>query len=129
MSLTSVAAPIWNEIAKTEELKTEWAKKAFAMTGEEMANLVSREYQELKTKGLSFPVIYGFLTVKPLLLENVAISRHIQRTGYQGLRSALPEITSIDEAAMIASEDTPMTLEEQEQLAELLRAELPSKNE
>ena len=47
MSLTSVAAPIWNEIAKTQTLKTAWAKKAFAMTAEEMTDLENKEFASL----------------------------------------------------------------------------------
>ena len=74
MSLTSVAAPIWNEIARTQPLKTEWARKAFAMDQAEMAALEDREYQALKRR-VAPVVASAFLDLKPLLIERRAITR------------------------------------------------------
>lgn len=124
MSLNSVATPIWNEIAETQELATKWGKMAFRLDAEKMSELINKEYRELKERGLPFAVIKGYLDLKPLLLENVAISRHIQRTDDLSLRSALPEVTTIDEAVMLASQDQPLTLKQQEQLSKLLSEDL-----
>ena len=122
MSLNSVGTEIWNEIAETQQLKTVWAKKAFRMTSDQMCQQVSEEYEKLKAAGVPHAVASAFLDVKPLLLENEAISRHIVKTNSDFLRSALPEVVSVDEAVMLASMDSPLTISQQKQLAQLLRA-------
>ena len=123
MSLTSVATRIWNEIAEGQQLKTQWAKKAFLLSPDEMAELEDLEYKEL-VKKYPHEVAAAFLDMKPLLLENVAISRHIQRTNSLELRNALPEVTTINEAVMLASLDRMLTRSQQKQLTELLKAEV-----
>ena len=121
MSLNSVATPIWNEIAKAQKLRTEWGKKAFNLDQEGMVNLVNQEYEELQQKGVSTEICKAFLDMKPLLLENVAISLHIQQTDNLHLRQALPEVTTINEAVILASEDQPLTTLQQRQLQKLLQ--------
>ena len=125
MSLNSIATPIWNEIAETQELKTEWARKAFSLDHEEQVQLVEKEYAELLER-TSHEVAKAILDMKPLLLENVAISRHIQRTDNYQLRTALPEVTTIDEAVMLATEEDNLTASQQRQLRNLLEKELTS---
>lgn len=122
MGLTSVAAPIWNEIAKTQTLRTEWARKAFALDDQAMSELENREYQELKPK-VGQAVATAFSDLKPLLLENQAISRYIQAQGDQSLRQALPEVVSIAEAIALASMDRPLSPLQQTSLQNLLKAE------
>ena len=63
MSLTSVAAPIWNEIARTQP-RNGGARKAFAMDQAEMAALEDREYQALKRR-VAPVVASAFLDLKP----------------------------------------------------------------
>lgn len=121
MSLTSVAAPIWNEIARTQKLKTEWARKSFLLNGEEMAELESREWKALVQKKVSEEAATAYVTVKPLLLENVAISKFTQ--AQPNYRQALPEIVSISEAVMVASMDYPLSPTQQAELKTLLEAE------
>lgn len=124
MSLNSIATPIWNEIAKTQQLRTEWGKKAFALDQAGMVDLVEKEYLELKKQGIPVETCKAFLDLKPLLLENVAISRHIQQTDNPSLRQALPEVTTINEAVILASRDQPLTTFQQRQLSELLKKAL-----
>lgn len=119
MSLTSVAAPIWNQIARTQELRTKWAKMAFLLDGMEMAELEDREYKELKEK-VGQVVAASILDVKPLLLENVAISRFTQ--DHPMYREVLPEIVSISEAVLIASAERPLNPMQQKQLRAQLEA-------
>ena len=122
MSLTSVAAPIWNEIAKTQRLRTRWARRVFLLpTDQAMAEEEGREYKTLKRK-VGPEVAMAFQDVKPLLLENVAISRFT--LDHPELRQALPEIVSVAEAVIIASKDRPLSQTHQKLLARLLRAEL-----
>ena len=122
MGLTSVAAPIWNEIAKTQTLRTDWAKMAFALDDQAMSEIENREYQELKPK-VGQAVAAAFSDLKPLLLENQAISRYIQAQDDPTLRQALPEVVSIAEAIAIASMDRPLSPLQQTSLQSLLKAE------
>ena len=122
MGLTSVAAPIWNEIAKTQKLRTEWARKAFALDQAGMDKLEDEEYKTLKAK-VGHSVAAAFSDVMPLLLENVAISRYIRAQGDLELRQALPEVTTISEAVILASLDRPLNRMEQTSLVNLLKAE------
>ena len=75
MSLTSVATPIWNEIAKEQSLASQWARRAFKLDPDRMAELDSQEYRETTLKVRDPAVASAFLDLKPLLLENRAISR------------------------------------------------------
>ena len=43
MGLSSVATPIWNEIARTQKLRTAWARKAFAMDSSAQDELENQE--------------------------------------------------------------------------------------
>jgi hypothetical protein len=122
MGLSSVATPIWNEIARTQKLRTTWAKKAFAMSSSAQDELENQEYKELKAK-VGHEVAAAFSDLKPLLLENAAISRYIRAQGDLTLRQALPEVVSIAEAVAIASMDRPLSRMEQTSLANLLKAE------
>ncbi len=122
MSLASVATPIWNEIARTQKLRTEWAKKAFALDQAGMDKLEDEEYEALKAK-VGHSVAAAFSDVMPLLMENVAISRYIRAQGDLTLRQALPEVTTIAEAVTLASMDRPLSRMEQTSLANLLKAE------
>lgn len=121
MGMTSIAAQIWNEIAKTQTLRTVWARKSFAMNGEEIATEEDREYKILKAKE-GHEVASAFLDVKPFLLENVAISKYTQ--AHPNYRPALPEIVSISEAVIVASQDRPLNPMQQKQLAKLLQNSL-----
>ncbi len=123
MSLTNVAAPIWNEIARTQKLKTAWAKKVFSLDDQAITELENKEYQSLKEK-VGATVASAYLNVKPLLLENQAISRYIQAKQDQSLRIAMPEIVTLSEAAMLASMDSPLSQTQQQSLMSLLKADL-----
>lgn len=123
MSLTSIAAPIWNEIARTQELKTDWARMTFALKPDAMAEMENREYEALLKRKISQPVASAYLDMKPLLMERKAISRHLLK--HPELSRALPEVTSINEAVILASSDRPLSRQEQKRLTVLLQEELP----
>jgi len=128
MSLTSVASEIWNQIAETQELQTKWAQKAFRLDSDGMIELEDKEYGELKANH-GQEVAAALLDVKPLLLENVAISRFIQSKGDPGLRNALPEVVTVSEAVMMATMDRWLTEAQHEQLKALLENQHQSSND
>lgn len=121
MALTSVATMVWNQIAETQKLKTAWARKVFAMGPQEMLEAEDAEYQALK-QTVGHDVAASYQDVKPLLLENVAISRFTQAQPMY--REALPEVTSISEALILASMERPLSPMQQNRLKRLLEADL-----
>ena len=121
MALTSVATAAWNQIAETQKLKTAWAKKAFALNSEEMQQAEDKEYKAL-ARAVGHDVAASYQDVKPLLLENEAISRFTQAQPMY--REALPEVTSIAEALTLASMERPLSQTQQKLLKMLLAADL-----
>lgn len=120
MSLTSVAAPIWNEIAETQKLATAWARKAFRMDPDQMAEFEDKEYADLVAKGVDPTVAISLLDVTPLLEERTAISRYLET--HPDLRSALPELATVNEAVILASKERPLSPSQQTQLRSLLQS-------
>jgi hypothetical protein len=99
--MLQVAAPIWNEIAKTQKLATSWARKWFAMDQDELNAADQKEYEEMKAKGISHEVAASLQMVRPLLWERAAINRHLQK--HPELTAALPTVNSPNEAVILAS--------------------------
>jgi len=122
MSLVSVAAPIWNEIAQTQELATEWARKAFRLGMQEAVEAYDQEHKELTDEGADPEVATAFLEVFPLLAERRAISRFLRTR--PDLREALPPVTTVNEAVILASKESPLSPSQQKQLQRLLQSRL-----
>lgn len=118
MSLSSVATPIWNEIARTQTLRTAWARKAFALDDAAMTALENKEFARLK-QAEGQAVASAYLDMKPLLLENLAISRYCESR--PDLRNALPEVPTVTEAVLLASADHPLSPQQQKRLQVLLQ--------
>jgi len=76
--------------------------------------------EALKARGYDPTVIPSYLDLKPLLLENVAISEYIIMKQDPDLRQALPEVCKINEAVMLATMEYRLNLSQQEQLHGLL---------
>lgn len=121
MALTSVATAVWNQIAETQKLRTAWAQKVFALNSEEMQQAEDKEYKAL-ARAVGHDVAASYQDVKPLLLENEAISRFTQAQPMY--REALPEVTSIAEALTLASMERPLSQTQQKLLKMLLAADL-----
>lgn len=125
MSVNSVAAAIWNDLAQTEKLRTAWAKKVFAMNEEELSAQEDEEYLSMKANGTEHDVASAFLDVRHLLLEHEAITRYCRK--HPNLRHALPEVTSVNEAILLAQGDRFLTPPQTKQLRELLQQDWRSK--
>jgi len=120
----SVAAAIWNEIAKKEHLQTKWASKMFKLDQDELVDELNQQGSQMESRGISSAVSLAYLTVMPLLLENVAISQFIVNQNRESLRSALPEACSVNEAVILASMDHPLTMKQQKELSGLLQSSI-----
>jgi hypothetical protein len=115
-----VATPIWNEIAKTQVLRTPWAKTVFSMTEEEMAEHLEQWAAALETEH-SNKVALAYQLTAPLLMENEAISRFISRTGRSSLRAGLPEILTPAEGVDLGSREYRLNRAEAQALNLLLQ--------
>ena len=120
--MNQVQARIWNEIARTQTLQTPWAREAFKRSESQITEAQEADYLRLKKQGIPPIVASQFLALRPLLLENVAISQYVMQhpAEAQDLRQALPEVTSPREATLLASADYPLNPSQQEQLEQLL---------
>lgn len=118
----SVATPIWNRIAETQELVSPLAKRLFHLAPDELDRQLETEEKKLEAKGVSSPAIVGYLTMAPLLFEKAAIARWKQEN--PASTSLLPNVETPDEAVMIFSRDRPMSTSQQTELSNLLRTGL-----
>lgn len=121
--MMQVPATVWNRIAKTQRLRTEWAENLFRMSGQEMGETLDRMAGLLvKNKKGDDLVAAAYLKLAPLLVENEAISRFIEKTGSTDLRSALPDLTDVPETLDLAQQEYRLNPKQLAQLSELLKA-------
>jgi hypothetical protein len=116
--------PIWNEIAATQELRTPLWRAMFRLSPEELSGSMESLEANLESKGADVRVTRAYLLVAPLLAENLAISRYIEASGRDSLRSSMPEIETVNEATILASQEFSLKPSQQAKLQELLRADL-----
>lgn len=116
-----VPARVWNEIAASEELVNPSFQKLMQMTQEQLTQALESQAQALEANGVPDSVIVAYQEIAPLLAENAAISRYINRTGNSSLRDALPEILNAEEAVVIATQDRPLSKSEQQTLLDMLK--------
>ena len=117
--MTSIATPIWNQIAREQHLETTAARIAFSLNDDRMTRM-GEIWSELEEKaGISEGTIrLSLRTCLPLLLEGFAIQQYLNQ--HPGLRSAMPEINSPQEAVSLMTAEWRLTPEEQDQLLKAL---------
>jgi hypothetical protein len=113
------ATVVWNTIAASQPISPVWAPLFRANPAEQGARL-SVLTAQLDKRGLSPAAIRGFLLVAPLLSENEAISAYLEESGRMDLRGALPELTSVNEALILAAMEFRLTPSDQMQLQQAL---------
>lgn len=116
-----VPARIWNEIAASEELVNPSFERLMKMNDEQILQALDEQAKVLEARGVPDSVIVAYQRLAPLLAENEAISRYINRTGNTSLRDALPEILNAEEAVVIATQDRPLSKSEQKILLDMLK--------
>ena len=112
-----IAVKVWNEIAEQGDLNTAWAKRVFPMSEAKMDRALSLATDNLQKTHPSL-VAAAYLMVMPLLWERDAIVEYV--TDHPEMTSALPEVTAVDEAVMLASREFPLDESQQKTLAALL---------
>jgi hypothetical protein len=105
--MTALPAPLWNQIAATQELQTEAAKAAFLLDAEQLAEMENEWYRLETEAGTPRKVISSLMTALPLLSEMEAISNHLNR--HPNLKSALPILTTPTEAASLMQTEWRLT--------------------
>lgn len=118
--MRSVPSEYLQEIAQTQRLKTNWARQVFPMPEEGKAAFLSKEAKELRAKGYDLECVLAYQTFAPLLAENEAISRYLVASGSPHLRGCLPEVTSVNEALTMASQDYLLTRPQISQLRKMM---------
>ena len=110
--------PIWNEIAKTQQMETPLWSGMFEAT--DLPKALAPLEAQLAAAGADARMIRAFLLVAPLLHENLAISRFVEQTGRTDLRNSMPELTTAGEATILASREFSLTSSQQKTLQKLL---------
>ena len=117
--MTQVPQRIWNEIAKEQDLATNWAEKWFRMKeGEVERELEKQARKILKTQPNK--VVVAYQEVLPLLAEHNAIQAYISDHNRVGLMQVLVEVLNPKEAVMLMTMEHRLQPENQERLRELL---------
>jgi hypothetical protein len=116
--MTFLAAPIWNQIAKTQELQSPAAKLSFLFNSEQLAKQDDL-WMRFETAAKTPTRVARCLPVcLPLLVEKEAINQHVNQN--PELRNALPEILDEEEAATLMEQEYRLTKEEKATLTQLL---------
>lgn len=115
-----VPTAVWNQIAETQDLETEWAKLMFSLPEDDQEAAVAEEELRLATETGSAILGLAYLTVMPLLWERKAI--RLWKEEY-GENPGLPSIETVQEAVILASKDRPLTVEMQRTLSDMLSTE------
>lgn len=115
-----VPQPIWNEIAKTQKISRPLWSRLFR--AKDPQPLLDDLEAKLEAAGCDARMIRAYLLVAPLLDESQAISRFLEKTGRTDLRNSMPELTSPNEAVMLASQEYRLTLSQTRKLRSLLSA-------
>lgn len=116
-----VPAAIWNKIAASQKLASPSFQRLMKMNDEQILQALDEQAKVLEARGVPDSVIVAYQMLAPLLAENEAISRYINKTGDTSLREALPEILNANEAVVIASQDRPLSKSEQQTLLSMLK--------
>lgn len=119
--MNQVPTAIWNAIAETQPLQTKWAKVWFRHQGNDLDASLDHEAMKLRRANVENKVIVALQTVRPLLVENRAISDWISETNQPELRQALPEILDLAEAGRLAAMEHRLSQSQVEQLQSLLQ--------
>jgi hypothetical protein len=74
--------------------------------------------------GADNKTVLAYRLVAPLLIENEAISSFVVEDNRLDLRPAMPELTSVNEAVILASQEYRLMPSQQKKLTQLLQAAL-----
>ena len=118
--MQQVPMAVWNEIAQSQPLSQPWAT-LFRLTPEALPQqtleLVDKPAQK---QGADNKTVLAYRLVAPLLQENEAISQYLLETQRPSLRTSLPEVISVNQAVILASQEYRLNPSQQAKLTQLL---------
>jgi hypothetical protein len=118
--MLNLPAAVWNEIARTQTLRSTFGKRWFPMDQDEITAAHERMVSELERRGNDLAVALAYLELAPLLAEREAIQAYVDQHPIH--REALREILEVNEALLIAIEEHNLTESQVKQLRPLLAA-------
>jgi len=98
-------------------------KRLFKMDDNTLTETLDQQALELKAQGMEPEIIASIQLTLPLLIENQAISRYIQQSNQPYLRNSLPELLTVSEAVILATEEYRLSLSQSQQLKNWLNKE------
>lgn len=110
-------ATIWNALAATGLLRTEWAQEMFPLPQEELTESLAAEEKRLMAETGSGVLTAAYLTVMPLLWEQEAIRALTEQEGPIG---SLPPVETVDDAMAVATGDFLLSPDEKRTLRAML---------
>jgi hypothetical protein len=116
--LYQMPAAIWNRIAEEQALETPKANRLFPLSQAELDRDIQNREAELSAQGMTPSVIAAYLATWPLFWENAALQAF--KVNHPIYAPGLPDVTSLDDAMLIARSDRPLDEKEQAQLRRLL---------
>ena len=120
--MQQVPAEIWNEIAASQPLSPFW-REVMETPAEQFDEAIAMVDAQAEKATKDNKVILAYRLTAPLLMETEALSAFIVETGQQSLRQSLPELNSVSEAVMLATQEYKLVPHQQKQLAQLLTAQ------
>ena len=123
-----VPMSVWNEIAASQPLSQPWFD-LFRMDYDELTKALAPIEKKMEMQGVDSTVIRAYLLTAPLLVENEAVSSYIEMTERHDLRNSLPEICSVNEAVILATQEYRLNPSQQARLAKLLRKVIQEANQ
>lgn len=119
MPLVSMMAETWNQMAREQELATDWAREVFMLDDQGLADRTDQEWRELLEQGVEHKVASPFVDFKPHLLERKAMLKFRRENPHMMLDNALPEINTADEAVWLADREFRLNEDQKAQLLEM----------
>lgn len=118
-------ATIWNAVAALgSPLATRTFAALFPLDQPQLDQALASLTRRLERSETDPTVLRAWLTVMPLLMENVAISRAAEDE--PALRQALPEVVTVSEALQLATREFNLMPPQVKKLQTLIRMPLPS---
>jgi len=109
---------ILNQIAKEEKLKSNWAKKTFTMSQQELKKNQEDERNKLEKQGYSNKVILTYQASRPLLVENRALESFMSKNEKPDLA---PTFQTPEEAMNVINAKVRLKPADQQSLLSLLQ--------
>lgn len=105
--MTEIPAPLWNQIAATQQLQTEAGKLTLALDADQIAEVESEWYRAEIEAGTPRRIASSLMTALPLLSESAAIGQFLSL--HPNLKSSLPTLNSAMEAAGLMQAEWNLT--------------------